>query len=270
MPQLPALLEGTVERQHPLRRGSAGREPDVPRLLDLAGLDASFATRDCREALRRRAAARDACARAGPRAAGLLLDEPTSALDEDARDAVEATLLHLREASGSRPCSSHTTSSRRGGWPTGCCGSTRGGWSARARHGAARRMTTAIHVSLGDVAATLALVGVAVAVSLLASRRSREGHRDRGGALVHPADRDRLRDQLHLRPGQPLVRDRADRRDGRLRRAARPSRAKQVPGRLLAAAAGAGARRRATLGLVVALGVFKPNRAIWSRSAAWW
>ena len=27
----------------------------------------------------------------------LLLDEPTSALDEDARDAVEATLLHLRE-----------------------------------------------------------------------------------------------------------------------------------------------------------------------------
>jgi ABC-type sulfate/molybdate transport systems ATPase subunit len=27
----------------------------------------------------------------------LLLDEPTSALDEDARDAVEATLLHLRD-----------------------------------------------------------------------------------------------------------------------------------------------------------------------------
>jgi ABC-type sulfate/molybdate transport systems ATPase subunit len=73
------------------------REPDVSRLLDLAGLNDSFADRPAsklsvgeqQRAMLARALALE------PRV--LLLDEPTSALDEGARGAVEATLLHLRD-----------------------------------------------------------------------------------------------------------------------------------------------------------------------------
>src|SRR5438477_11001166 len=46
VPQLPALLEGTVEDNIRFAAGLAERDPDVARLLDLAGLDASFAWRD--------------------------------------------------------------------------------------------------------------------------------------------------------------------------------------------------------------------------------
>src|SRR2546422_528184 len=46
VPQLPALLEGTVEDNIRFAADLAGREPDVMRLLDLAGLDASFPWRD--------------------------------------------------------------------------------------------------------------------------------------------------------------------------------------------------------------------------------
>jgi putative ABC transport system ATP-binding protein len=96
VPQLPALLEGTVEENIRFAAELAGREPEVGRLLDLAGLDASFAARDSgklsvgeqQRAMLARALALE------PRV--LLLDEPTSALDEDARGAVEATLLDLR------------------------------------------------------------------------------------------------------------------------------------------------------------------------------
>ncbi len=96
VPQLPALLEGTVEENVRFAADLAGRRPDVSRLLDLAGLDASFALRDSgklsvgeqQRAMLARALAVE------PRV--LLLDEPTSALDKDARDAVEATLLGLR------------------------------------------------------------------------------------------------------------------------------------------------------------------------------
>ena len=70
VPQLPALLEGTVADNVRFAAELAGREPDVDRLLDLAGLDASFAERDAREALGRRAAAGDARPGAGARAAG--------------------------------------------------------------------------------------------------------------------------------------------------------------------------------------------------------
>jgi putative ABC transport system ATP-binding protein len=97
VPQLPALLEGTVEDNIRYAADLAGREPEIDRLLDLAGLDASFAERDGsrlsvgeqQRAMLARALALE------PRV--LLLDEPTSALDEDARGAVEGTLRDLRE-----------------------------------------------------------------------------------------------------------------------------------------------------------------------------
>jgi putative ABC transport system ATP-binding protein len=100
VPQLPALLEGTVEDNIRFAADLAHREPEVHRLLDLAGLDGSFAERDAaklsvgeqQRAMLARALALE------PRV--LLLDEPTSALDEDKRGAVEATLLDLRERLG--------------------------------------------------------------------------------------------------------------------------------------------------------------------------
>jgi len=96
VPQLPALLEGTVEDNLRFAARLAGREPDVARLLDLAGLAAGFAEREAarlsvgeqQRAMLARALALE------PEV--LLLDEPTSALDEAARGAVEATLLELR------------------------------------------------------------------------------------------------------------------------------------------------------------------------------
>jgi ABC-type proline/glycine betaine transport system ATPase subunit len=97
VPQLPALLHGTVADNVCFAADLAGRQPDVPRLLDLAGLNPSFADRPA-DKLSVGEQQRVMLARAlalEPRV--LLLDEPTSALDEGARGAVEATLLHLRE-----------------------------------------------------------------------------------------------------------------------------------------------------------------------------
>jgi len=99
VPQLPALLEGTVESNLRYAAELAGEELDVEETLARAGLDPSFAGRDVAK-LSVGEQQRAMLARAlAQRPAVLLLDEPTSALDHAARDAVEATLARLRRES---------------------------------------------------------------------------------------------------------------------------------------------------------------------------
>jgi len=96
VPQLPALLEGTVGSNLRYAADLAGEELDADRCLRLAGLDLEFAERDVAK-LSVGEQQRAMLARSlAQRPAVLLLDEPTSALDHAARDAVEATLAELR------------------------------------------------------------------------------------------------------------------------------------------------------------------------------
>lgn len=100
VPQLPALLEGTVADNLRFAAGLSGRDPDIDELLELAGLDDSFAERDVDQLSvgeqQRAMISRALATRPGV----LLLDEPTSALDEAARDSIEQTVADLRERLG--------------------------------------------------------------------------------------------------------------------------------------------------------------------------
>jgi UDP-glucose/iron transport system ATP-binding protein len=96
VPQLPALLEGTVESNLRYAAGLAGEPPAIEETLARAGLDPSFAARDVGK-LSVGEQQRAMLARAlAQRPAVLLLDEPTSALDHAARDTIEAALAELR------------------------------------------------------------------------------------------------------------------------------------------------------------------------------
>jgi ABC-type phosphate transport system ATPase subunit len=97
VPQLPALLDGTVADNVLYGPRLAKRDADVGESLRLAGLDPAFASRRA-DALSVGEQQRVMFARTlALQPSVLLLDEPTSALDDATTAAIEATLQDLRE-----------------------------------------------------------------------------------------------------------------------------------------------------------------------------
>ena len=197
----PALLAGHRRGQRPLRRrASPDATPTSPRMLELAGLDAAFAERDAVAALGRRAAARDAGPRAGARAGG-----PAAG-----RADVGARRAGARRGRGARcrACASELSCSlvlvthdldqaaRLADWVVRL--ELGGAWSGRARRGAAASVTSRpidISARPGRRHAGAGRRGGGGLV-LAASRARARTSAIAVAALVHPADRDRLRDQL--------------------------------------------------------------------------
>ena len=100
VPQLPALLEGTVADNVLYGPRLAKQDADVAGSLRLAGLDPAFEARRA-DALSVGEQQRVMLARTlALQPSVLLLDEPTSALDDTTKAAIEGTLRDLRERLG--------------------------------------------------------------------------------------------------------------------------------------------------------------------------